>query len=46
MGEVESALELLLFLEAHNGIESIIKSDQVLNLLAEVEIIFPRTRKK
>ncbi len=37
MGEVETAEELLLFLENLNGIESTVKSDHVLNLFSEVE---------
>ncbi len=37
MGEVETAEELLLFLEALKGIESTVKSDHSLNLFSEVE---------
>jgi biotin synthase-like enzyme len=41
MGEVESARELLLFLEALEGITSTIKSDHVLNLFQEIEGTLP-----
>ena len=41
MGEVETAQELLLFLESLEGIESTIKSDHMLNLFAEVEGTLP-----
>ena len=37
MGEVETAEELLLFLENLNGIDCTVKSDHVLNLFSEVE---------
>jgi radical SAM superfamily enzyme YgiQ (UPF0313 family) len=46
MGEVETAQELLLFLEALTGIESTIKSDHVLNLFTEVEGKLPRDKEK
>ncbi len=46
MGEVETAEELLLFLESLNGIESMVKSDHVLNLFSEVEGRLPRDRAK
>ncbi len=46
MGEVETAEELLLFLENLNGIESTVKSDHVLNLFSEVEGRLPRDRAK
>ncbi len=41
MGEVDTARELLLFLENLHGISSVIKSDHVLNLLPEVEGSLP-----
>jgi hypothetical protein len=44
MGEVETAQELLLFLEALKGIESTIKSDHTLNLFTEVEGKLPRDK--
>jgi radical SAM superfamily enzyme YgiQ (UPF0313 family) len=46
MGEVETAQELLLFLEALTGIESTLKSDHVLNLFTEVEGKLPRDKEK
>ena len=46
MGEVETAQELLLFLETLNGIESTLKSDHVLNLFSEVEGKLPREKEK
>lgn len=46
MGEVETAEELLLILESLNGIESIVKSDHVLNLFSEVEGGLPRDKSK
>jgi hypothetical protein len=44
MGEVETAKELLLFLENLNGIESTVKSDHVLNLFSEVEGKLPQDK--
>ncbi len=46
MGEVETAKELLLFLENLDGIESTVKSDHVLNLFSEVEGLLPRDKAK
>jgi radical SAM superfamily enzyme YgiQ (UPF0313 family) len=46
MGEVETAEELLLFLENLNGIESTVKSDHVLNLFSEVEGRLPQDKEK
>lgn len=46
MGEVETAEELLLFLENLDGIESTVKSDHVLNLFSEVEGKLPRDKEK
>ena len=46
MGEVETAEELLLFLESLNGIESTVKSDHVLNLFSEVEGRLPQDKEK
>jgi len=46
MGEVETAQELLLFLESLNGIESTVKSDHVLNLFSEVEGKLPQDKEK
>lgn len=46
MGEVETAQELLWFLEALTGIESTVKSDHVLNLFTEVEGKLPQDKEK
>ena len=46
MGDVEVAGELLLFLENLNGIESMVKSDHILNLLQEVEGRLPEEQEK
>ena len=46
MGEVETAEELLWFLENLDGIESTVKSDHVLNLFSEVEGKLPRDKEK
>jgi len=46
MGEVETAEELLMFLENLNGIESTVKSDHVLNLFSEVDGRLPRDKAK
>ena len=46
MGEMETAQELLLFLESLEGIESTIKSDHVLNLFPEVEGKLPHDKEK
>ena len=44
MGEVETASELLLFLESLTGITSRVKSDHVLNLFQEVDGMLPHDR--
>jgi len=41
MGEVDTARELLLFLECLDGINSTVKSDHVLNLILEVDGVLP-----
>ncbi len=41
MGEVDTARELLLWLEALNGISSTIRSDHVLNLFPEIDGVLP-----
>lgn len=41
MGEVDTARELLLFLESLNGITSTVRSDHVLNLFPEVDGVLP-----
>ncbi len=46
MGEVETAEEMLMFLENLNGIESTVKSDHVLNLFSEVEGRLPQDKEK
>lgn len=46
MGDVETARELLLFLESLEGITSTVKSDHVLNLFTEVEGTLPNEEKK
>ncbi len=46
MGEVETAEELLLFLENLDGIDSTVKSDHVLNLFPEVEGRLPQDKEK
>jgi radical SAM superfamily enzyme YgiQ (UPF0313 family) len=46
MVEVETAEELLLFLENLNGIESTVKSDHVLNLFSEVDGKLPQDKAK
>lgn len=46
MGEVETAHELLLFLESLTAITSTIKSDHVLNLFPEIDGILPQDREK
>jgi biotin synthase-like enzyme len=46
MGDVETAQELLLFLESLNGITSRVKSDHVLNLFPEVNGTLPEDRDK
>jgi radical SAM superfamily enzyme YgiQ (UPF0313 family) len=44
MGDVETARELLLFLEALEGIDSTVKSDHVINLFEEVEGRLPEDK--
>lgn len=46
MGEVETAGELLLFLESLDGITSTVKSDHVLNLFTEVDGKLPEDQEK
>lgn len=46
MGEVDTARELLLFLENLNGITSTIRSDHVLNLFPEVDGVLPGDKEK
>jgi len=46
MGEVDTARELLLFLEEISGITSTIRSDHVLNLFPEVDGVLPGDKKK
>ncbi|MCG6931519.1 MAG: radical SAM protein [Desulfofustis sp.] len=46
MGEVDTARELLLFLESLEGITSTVKSDHVLNLFSEVDGVLPSDREK
>jgi len=44
MGEVDTAKELLLFLESLHGITSTVKSDHILNLFADVNGVLPGDR--
>jgi len=46
IGEVDTARELLLFLESLYGIDSTVKSDHILNLLPEVDGKFPDDKDK
>ncbi len=46
MGEVKTAKELLLFLETLDGIDSMVKSDHVLNLFSEMEGRLPQDKNK
>lgn len=46
MGEVDTAKELLLFLESLNGIDSTVKSDHILNLFPEVDGKLPNDKEK
>lgn len=46
MGDVETARELLLFLESLHGVTSTVKSDHVLNLFPEVEGELPEDKEK
>ncbi len=46
MGEVQTAKELLLFLESLEGITSYVKSDHVLNLFTEVDGKLPNDKAK
>lgn len=46
MGEVDTARELLLFLEELSGITSSIRSDHVLNLFPEVDGVLPGDKEK
>lgn len=46
MGEVDTARELLLWLEALDGISSTIRSDHVLNLFPEVDGVLPGDKER
>ncbi len=46
LGEVDTARELLLFLESLDGISSTVKSDHVLNLFQEVDGVLPDDKEK
>lgn len=46
MGEVDTAKELLLFLQSLNGITSTVRSDHVLNLFPEVDGVLPADKEK
>jgi hypothetical protein len=46
LGDIEMAEELLLFLENLDGIDSMVKSDHILNLLQEVDGRLPEDREK
>lgn len=46
MGEVDTARELLLFLEELDGINSTVRSDHVLNLFPEVDGVLPDNKEK
>lgn len=46
MGEVDTAKELLLFLESLDGITSTVKSDHILNLFPEVDGTLPGDKEK
>ena len=46
MGEVETAEELLLFLQSLEGITSTVKSDHVLNLFPEVDGVLPDDKER
>ncbi|HED12648.1 MAG TPA: radical SAM protein [Gammaproteobacteria bacterium] len=46
MGEVDTARELLLFLQELDGIDSTVKSDHVLNLFPEVDGVLPGDKQK
>jgi radical SAM superfamily enzyme YgiQ (UPF0313 family) len=46
MGDIETAKELLLFLEQLNGITSTVKSDHILNLFQEVEGQLPDDKER
>ena len=46
MGEVETAEELLLFLQSLKGVTSTVKSDHVLNLFTEVEGVLPDDKER
>lgn len=46
MGEVDTARELLLFLEELNGISSNVRSDHVLNLFPEIDGVLPDDKKR
>ncbi len=46
MGDVDTARDMLWFLEKHEGIDSTIKSDHVLNLFAEVDGKLPDEKQK
>lgn len=46
MGEVDTARELLLFIESLDGIDSRVKSDHILNLFPEVDGKLPEEKEK
>lgn len=46
MGEVDTARELLLFLESLDGITSTVRSDHVLNLFPEVDGVLPGDKER
>ncbi len=46
MGEVETAEELLLFLQSLNNITSIVRSDHVLNLFPEIDGVLPDDKER
>ncbi len=46
MGEVDTARELLLFLETLDGIDSTVKSDHVLNLFPDVDGVLPGDKER
>ena len=46
MGEIDTAKELLLFLQSLDGITSTVRSDHVLNLFQEVDGVLPDDKQK
>ena len=46
MGEVDTAQELLVFLQSLNGITSTVRSDHVLNLFPEVDGVLPDNKER